>query len=1054
MNHANEGELPPGEVGPLAEWFSEAVRSEIAELEKDGGAQRYEVLSGRLLSRLPPGNKAIYVFIMADGTRLPEDAAGRLKAGEEEYPATVVAHDANQIQLLVESRGLPPSAIPRALLTIDDTALLRKLLEVLRQMAGSPGSVSNLAALVFHPATAEVSSASLPQVPGLVRLEPELRQILEQAIASPVTYLWGPPGTGKTFAIARLVTALLEQEERVLVSSHTHAAVDQALYEAIRPDPQNPGPLGDDPRVSAGQVLRLGPTTNPKIPDAVRLEKVAEARAKALSEQISGLQDAARPLANQRATVRGVLSTWDNLQDLQARVGPALRSIEDAQEQIRRAESAAAEARGYLVQRLRHLEKVRTAWFRRAIKVQRATAAVEETKKSIAKQDGTVEMARNAEATAHRFMTEIEAAVAEARATCSQLPRREDAAAEDARLAAELDGLETEIRELQAEISVVEQRLIQEARVIFCTLTKNYMAPELRDQRFNAVVVDEISMALPPLIYVAAARATDRVILVGDFLQLPPIVRSDSEVSSARLRQDSFHLAGVAKDLRPAAPWPAALVKLSTQRRMAAGIADAARHLLYGPDGIRDHASVLNREPPAWLDFVPRDPLVILDTADLHCWSGKQVGSLSRFNFYSATVAVELAAMAAHALPEPSLGEPPPIGIVTPFAAQRRLLYRLVLELGLTRWVLPGTVHTFQGQEADLIIFDAVLDEPYWAARLTTPRAAREVKRDLNVAITRARHKFVFLGSSDWLNRHAGPASALGQLWWFLKDRAPLVSAHEVVEVGFAQRALGAAADTSGWRLQSVGDSAVHEILDELSFFDRFAEDMRLAARSVFGLAPFFGEYRWPRVEPLFRAALARGVEVTLVIPPRAEASNPTYVDAVVKNLRSLGAVVVAAGGLHGKDIVIDARVHYTGSLNWASHRGRAEVMHRTESPARAKLVLDYIQANYIRAAAVHEDGAPRRCPECGGPIQVVNQRKQRPWDFQAMKVGCASYHTTGCKYLRNVDERAPFKELPRCQVDRTTKYRRVRRGRGEVWQCPKHPRDCETMKAVPGDPD
>ena len=480
--------------------------------------------------------------------------------------------------------------------------------------------------------------------------------------------------------------------------------------------------------------------------------------------------------------------------------------------------------------------------------------------------------------------------------------------------------------------------------------------PGALEQTYRDIVAGEDPELVDPLIY-AAARATDRVILVGDFLQLPPIVRSDSEVSSARLRQDAFHLAGVAKGLRTADPCPAVLVKLSTQRRMAAGIADAARHLAYGPDGIRDDKSVLNREPPAWLDFVPRDPLVILDRAALHCWSGKQVGSLSRFNFYSATVAVELAAMAAHALPEPSLGEPPPIGIVTPFAAQRRLLSRLVIDLGLAPWVLAGTVHTFQGQEADLIIFDAVLDEPYWAARLTTPRDAEEVKRDLNVAVTRARHKFVFLASSDWLNRHAGPASALGQLWWFLKDRAPLVSAHELVEVGFAQRALGVAADTSGWRLQSVEDSAVHEILDELSFFDRFAEDMRLAARSIFGLAPFFGEYRWPRVEPLFRAALARGVEVTLVIPPRAEAANPSYVDAVVTNLRSLGAVVIAAGGLHGKDIVIDERVHYTGSLNWASHRGRAEVMHRTESSARAKLVLDYIQARYIRAAALHEDG-------------------------------------------------------------------------------------------------
>lgn len=57
------------------------------------------------------------------------------------------------------------------------------------------------------------------------------------------------------------------------------------------------------------------------------------------------------------------------------------------------------------------------------------------------------------------------------------------------------------------------------------------------------------------------------------------------------------------------------------------------------------------------------------------------------------------------------------------------------------------------------------------------------------------------------------------------------------------------------------------------------------------------------------------------------------------------------------------------------------------------------------------------------------------------------------CNYLRNVDERPPFREAPRCQVDGRTKYRRVRRGRRQLWECPKHPRECTTEKVVPGDP-
>ena len=67
--------------------------------------------------------------------------------------------------------------------------------------------------------------------------------------------------------------------------------------------------------------------------------------------------------------------------------------------------------------------------------------------------------------------------------------------------------------------------------------------------------------------------------------------------------------------------------------------------------------------------------------------------------------------------------------------------------------------HTFQGGEADLIIFDSVLDEPYFSARLCNPRDANDVKRDLNVAVTRAKNKFIFVGSSEWLNKHANPVS-------------------------------------------------------------------------------------------------------------------------------------------------------------------------------------------------------------------------------------------------------------------------------------------------------
>jgi hypothetical protein len=654
-----------------------------------------------------------------------------------------------------------------------------------------------------------------------------------------------------------------------------------------------------------------------------------------------------------------------------------------------------------------------------------------------------------------RTIREIEAIRVSQKSVCEPFPPRADLERELSEIAKDLDPLEEKIRSLQDFISKLEAKIIDEAQAIFCTLTKCYTGKELEGQRFDAVIVDELSMALPPLVFVAAGRATARVILVGDFLQLPPIVRSDSPISNERLGKDTFHLSGVAVGSKPSPNCPV-LTKLTQQKRMLPEVADVARNLVYSQAGLEllDDLVALRKRKPFESDFLPSNPLVIVDTADLYCWSGKQPGSLSRFNFYSAALAVELAAMVAAQIPEPPPEEPPPIGIVTPYASQRRLLSKLVNDMALNRWVWPGTVHTFQGGEADVIIFDSVLDEPYWGARLCNPRSIDEVKRDLNVAVTRAKSKFLFIGSSEWLNRHAKPLCALGQLWAFLKERADLVSATEFVELGFYDHVVRQSASPDGWKIPCREEGPVHEILDEVSFFERFGNDISSASKSIFGLVPYFGEYRWPRIQPLLSSALSRKVEVTLVTPSLSELEdtpNREYVKSAIANLRRLGAIVVPAIGLHGKDVVIDERIHYTGSLNWTSHRGRNEIMHRTDSSTLAKLVLQYLQARYIRSASIHEDGTPRSCPKCGWPIQVVNQRKQSRWDFQAMKIGCTNPDCEG--YLRDINERAPFKAIPKCSQDGRTKYRRVRRGRGEMWECPKHPKDCPREKVVPGDP-
>ena len=71
---------------------------------------------------------------------------------------------------------------------------------------------------------------------------------------SSLSFVWGPPGTGKTTTLAHIVAELLEQNQRILVTSTTNAAVDQALDQLVQL-PQNQS------RFDQNEVIRLGQTT-------------------------------------------------------------------------------------------------------------------------------------------------------------------------------------------------------------------------------------------------------------------------------------------------------------------------------------------------------------------------------------------------------------------------------------------------------------------------------------------------------------------------------------------------------------------------------------------------------------------------------------------------------------------------------------------------------------------------------------------------------------------------------------------------------------------------
>jgi len=75
---------------------------------------------------------------------------------------------------------------------------------------------------------------------------------------NPVTFVWGPPGTGKTYTLARVAAQKYVKGRRVLILSHSNQAVDVLIGEIT-------SFMKRKERFKEGEILRYGSNTSDKL---------------------------------------------------------------------------------------------------------------------------------------------------------------------------------------------------------------------------------------------------------------------------------------------------------------------------------------------------------------------------------------------------------------------------------------------------------------------------------------------------------------------------------------------------------------------------------------------------------------------------------------------------------------------------------------------------------------------------------------------------------------------------------------------------------------------
>ena len=291
-----------------------------------------------------------------------------------------------------------------------------------------------------------------------------------------------------------------------------------------------------------------------------------------------------------------------------------------------------------------------------------------------------------------------------------------------------------EIKDIRSIIKKQEEICVGRARVVATTISKAIVDKALNERLFDVVIFDEVSMASVLQIMSAASFAKEHMICVGDFMQLSPIVQSDA----VKMGEDIFDFLGINNHGKPYYhPW---MVMLDEQRRMHPAISKFASINVY-KKLLKDHSSVIkNRNEIVKQEMFSNDPINLVDLSTTYCATTKNADN-SRFNILSAFLSFSIALK--------SEGNVDTIGIITPYAAQTRLVRALCLDYKKNHEtsIRCSTVHQFQGSESDVIIFDAVESYPGKKPGWLMSKDFNSIKRLINVAVTRARGKLVVVAN-------------------------------------------------------------------------------------------------------------------------------------------------------------------------------------------------------------------------------------------------------------------------------------------------------------------
>jgi len=338
--------------------------------------------------------------------------------------------------------------------------------------------------------------------------------------------------------------------------------------------------------------------------------------------------------------------------------------------------------------------------------------------------------------------------------------------------------------------------------------------------------------------------------------------------------------------------------------------------------------------------------LLFVDTSAWGPWAAFRLGTFSRYNVLHALLIRNIVARLHR---DGFLGNADEVndrlGVVSPYAAQCRLLAQLIGEsLGVRGSIYAATVHRFQGNERDAMVFD-LTDSV--GCRVGKFVRARDIEEDgarlLNVAISRARICTLLVANFDYLRSKLSRDSYVSRFLDHFTEHGEPLDVSDCFP--FEPDAILAGHQAATGALTTEVDTQGLAAFTEGTFYPAFEADCRNAERDIVVFSPFMTDRGTGRWVELWRAKIAQGVKVRLVTrPPGDQGGSLEHgLAELIAKLRELGIVVDLRARMHEKMAFVDRCQLWHGSLNILSHRDTSESMLRVESPRACEQVGRFV---------------------------------------------------------------------------------------------------------------